>query len=384
MVKFGIWALAIGLLGAVATLPKVLPLLGGQVKRPVAVADGASGRRAASKRGDASGSDNARPLRVATYVVHPQPLAEIVTSTGTLRADESVELQSESNGKVVAINFTEGTSVHRGDLLLKINDADLRAMLERAAASQKLAELRERRFATLLKQGVVTQNDYDTALSDLNVQTAGIALIEAQIAKTEVRAPFDGVVGLRFVSIGAFVNATTRIATLQHLDKLKIDFSVPERYAGRIRVGSPVTFSVAGGDSRIKGEIYATDPRVDSGTRTVLIRAVCRNERGRLLPGAFASVELTLSEVIDAMLIPAEAVIPGLDAKEVFVIEDGKAVRRTVETGTRTTSAIQVLAGLHVGDVVITSGLVQLRPGQAVNPLEAAQPALVADKSAQP
>jgi membrane fusion protein (multidrug efflux system) len=305
-------------------------------------------------------------------VVRPQPFTEVVRSTGTLRAEEGVELQSETNGKIIAINFTEGTRVHKGDLLLKINDADLVATLDRAKARQELAQLRERRFATLLKQGVVTQNDYDTNLSDLNVQLAEIALIQAQIARTEVRAPFDGVVGLRFVSIGAYVNAATRIATLQHLDRLKIDFSVPEQYAGRIRVGSPVTFRVAGGEAPIHGEIYAMDPRVDSGTRTVLIRAVCRNDQGRLLPGAFASVEFTLSVLKDALLIPAEAVIPGLEEKNVFVMRHGKAERQPVETGTRSASTILVLAGLQAGDVVITSGLVQLRAGQSVSPLDAA------------
>ena len=163
-----------------------------------------------------------------------------------------------------------------GALLVKLNDADLRATLSRAQYRKQLAVLREKRIAQLLKQGVARQEEYDTALAELNVQDADIELTRAQIAKTEIRAPFDGIVGLRYVSDGAFINAATRVATLQRLDRLKIDFSLPEKYAGRIKPRSPVTFSVAGGDRRFKGEIYAHDPRIDAATRTVLVRAWCR------------------------------------------------------------------------------------------------------------
>jgi membrane fusion protein, multidrug efflux system len=316
-------------------------------------------------------------LKVATFLVKPSVFAETVSSTGTLRADEGVELQAESSGKVVSINFEEGRSVKKGTLLVKLNDADLKANLDRYTYTKELAVLRERRYATLLQQKVVTQNDYDTALNDVQVQQALIDLYQAQIVKTEIRAPFDGVVGLRYVSVGAYINVSgntsTRIATLQRLDKLKIDFAVPEKYAGRIQLGSAVTFSVAGGEKKFAGQIYAIDPRIDSGTRTLLLRAVCPNSDGRLLPGAFANVLVTMEELPNALLVPSEAVIPGLDEKNVFVIEDGKAQRRVVETGSRTATMVHVLAGLKVGDVVITSGLQQMRHGQDVAPLESSQ-----------
>jgi membrane fusion protein (multidrug efflux system) len=173
-------------------------------------------------------------------------------------------------------------------------------------------------------------------------------------------------VGLRFVSEGAFVTPTIRVATLQRLDRLKIDFAVPEKYALRVRVGSPVTFVVDGGERRYAGEIYAIDPRIDPGTRTVQLRAVCPNPGGRLLPGAFANIEFTLSSVADALLVPSVAVIPGLTEKNVFVVREGKAVRRAVTTGMRTETSVQIVAGLEGGDVVITSGLQQIRAGQAV------------------
>lgn len=369
--KYLVWTLlALAVIGGIAA-PKVLPLLKTATKDSTAQAksDGEAKSGGEGMGGEApkgkSGSGGAA-LKVSTFVVKPAPFAEVVTSTGSLRADEGVDLLPETNGKIVAINFTEGTKVKKGDLLIKLNDADLRANLVRTTYSRELAKLKERRYAQLLSQKVVTQNDYDTALSDVNVEEANMQLYQAQIDKTEIRAPFDGVIGLRYVSAGAFVNATTRIATLQRLDKLKIDFAIPEKYTGRVRVGSPVTFSIAGGTSKFTGEIYAIDPRIDTTTRTLVIRAVAPNPEGRLLPGAFANVSLTLEQLQDALLIPSEAVIPGLEEKNVFVMNNGKAERRVVETGTRTPETIHILSGLKAGDVIITSGLQQLRAGQAV------------------
>ncbi len=309
-------------------------------------------------------------LRVSAVRIEPTPLAEMITATGTLLADEGVELQAETNGKVAAIRFTEGTRVRKGELLVKLNDADLLATHARAQHRKQLAMLRERRLAQLVKQGVARQEEYDTALNELHVQDAEIELVLAQIAKTEIRAPFDGVVGLRYVSEGAFVNAATRIATLQRLDRLKIDFSVAEKYAARVRVGSPIEFSVAGGRQRFRGDIYAIDPRIDTATRTVLIRAICPNPEARLLPGAFANVAITLAELPGALLVPAVAVVPGLEEKNVFVVRDGKAERRAVEVGTRMSGTVHIVSGLAPGDLVITSGLQQMREGQRVTVTE--------------
>jgi membrane fusion protein (multidrug efflux system) len=305
-------------------------------------------------------------LHVTAVTIEPAQLNEAIASTGSLLADEGVELQAETNGKVVAILFREGAVVRKGDLLVKLNDEDLSATRARAQYRKELASLRERRVAQLLKQGVARQEEYDTALNEVNVQGAEIALVEAQIRKTEIRAPFEGVVGLRYVSEGSYVNAATRIATLQRLDRMKLDFSLPEKYAARLRVGSAVAFTVAGSDRRYQARIYALDPRIDAATRTVTIRAVADNAQGRLLPGAFASVRVTLDSLSNALLVPTVALIPGLSETSVFVIRDGKAERRTVEAGTRTENSVHVLAGLQAGDTVITSGLQQLRPGQDV------------------
>lgn len=353
--KLSIWiALVATVVGAFAA-PKILPLL----QAPVAT-------KASLEQPKAGARHTGAPMRVTTFTVRPERFAETVSATGTLLAEEAVELQAEINGKVIAINFYEGSLVKKGEQLVKLNDADLQATLTRAQYRRQLAELRERRLAQLLKQGVARQEEYDIALSELDIQRAEIELTQANIQKTEIRAPFDGVVGLRYVSEGAFVNAATRVATLQRLDKLKVDFSIPEKYAARIRPGSPIGFTISGGERRYTGEIYAFDPRIDTSTRTVLIRAVAPNPDGRLLPGAFARVELVMNQIDNALLIPAVAIIPGLTDQNVFILQAGKAARRAVATGTRLQSTVHILSGLEAGDVVITTGLQQLRPGQTV------------------
>lgn len=364
-----LWAVGVVLLVAAVAAPKVLPLTHPQKSAEGGGGTGGGKSKNADKSGGGgrgNGGGGGPPLMVSTMEVRPAPFVETIMSAGTLIAEEAVELQAETDGKVVRIGFTEGSQVRKGDLLVKLNDGELRATRDRARHRLALAEARETRLKPLADNGLVTREEYDTILAEVQVQKAEIALAAAQIEKTEIRAPFDGVVGLRYVSEGAYVNAATRVATLQRLDKLKIDFSVPEKYAARIRVGSPVTFSVSGGDRPHEGQIYALDPRVEASTRTVLIRAVCPNAERRLLPGTFASVELVLDQIDDALLVPAVAVIPGLNEKNVFVMTDGKAERRAVETGTRTASAVHILAGLKAGELVIISGLQQLRPGQAV------------------
>lgn len=362
MIRRAVWiVIGVAVLAGIAW-PKLGPLL----------------LHAAPTKADAGTRRKDDALEVTTFTVQPQPFVETITSTGTLRAEEGVDLQAETNGKVVSIAFEEGMPVRRGDLLVKLNDADLRASLERYVYGQQLAEAKERRYSALLAQHVVTQQDYDVALGDLNVQKANVDLYKAQIEKTEIRAPFDGVVGLRYVSNGAYVNAATRIATLQRLDKLKIDFAVPEKYSGRLKVGRNIDFTVAGGLRRFQGRIYAIDPRIDTGTRTILLRAVCANSDGSLLPGAFANVSLALEQIPDALLVPAEAVIPGLEEKNVFVASKGVAERRAVETGARTAEQVHILTGLKPGEVVITSGLQNLRNGQSVAPLRDKAPSKVA------
>lgn len=305
-------------------------------------------------------------LSVYTHTAMQAPLVERITATGTVLADEGVELSAESSGLITELNITEGARVSKGDLLVKINDTELQAELAAARIQLDLARLQSNRQQQLLSSRGASQEAYDLALNELRVRESAIALLEARIQKTEIRAPFDGTIGLRYVSPGAYLTPATRVATLQSTAALKIDFTVPERYMDRIAAGGEVSVRVAGLPGAFPGSIYAVEPRIDEATRTLRLRARAANPGNRVIPGAFATVEIALREIPDAILVPAGAIIPGLNEKSVFILEDGKAVQRKVETGLRLASDILILSGLNAGDVVITSGQLQLRPGMAV------------------
>lgn len=324
----------------------------------------------------APGDDEAAPppaargggaLSVSAYVVRPQALDNAIRATGTLRANESVALSSETSGRVTAILFEEGRRVGQGQVLVKINDTELQAQRTRAEARLRLAAERERRQRQILDGGGISQEEYDLVRTEVDVLRSELALIDAQIAKTEIRAPFAGLIGLRYVSEGAYLTPQTPIATLQSLDPLKVDFAVPERYANLVGAGDVIVFRVQGTDTPHRGTIYAVEPGVAEDTRTLQLRARTPNPGGALLPGAFADVEVALETYDDALLIPTTAVVPELGGQKVFVVELGRAVPRQVTTGIRTATDVQILDGLAPGDTVLTSGLQQVRPGLQVD-----------------
>lgn len=321
-----------------------------------------------SERGAAprSASGAGDTLQVSARVVAPEPLENRIQTTGTIRANEAVDLVSEAAGKVTRILFREGSWAQEGDLLVKINDADLQAQQERAHHRLQLAEKREERQRQILEKGGISQEEYDLAANEVEVLRAEIRVIEAQIAKTEIRAPFSGVIGLRYVSEGSYISPQTQIATLQSLNPVKVDFSIPEKYTGLIEVGDPVYFRVAGTEQTFRGEVYAIEPKISQNTRMLQLRARSPNPGGTLTPGAFADVELVLEEIGDALMVPTIAVVPELQGKKVFVYEGGRAMPRPVETGTRTETAVQITSGLAAGDTVLTSGIQQVRPGLPV------------------
>jgi len=311
------------------------------------------------------------PLRVHVVRLDPRPLAERLSTTGTVRANEQVDLVSEIAGVVKKIEFKEGTPVHRGRRLVKIEDDELQAQRDRVVHRLSLAESRETRQRELREQGVTSEQEYDVASNELSVLRAELRLVDAQIEKTEIRAPFDGIIGLRYVSEGSFLTPQTRIATLQDLDSVKIDFTLPEQYAGRIHPGDAITFSIKGSDHERTARVYAIEPRINAETRSLLIRARADNPGRSLLPGAFADVGLSVGEVPDALVVPSLAVVPELGGKKVFVVEDGVAQARPVETGIRTETEVQLLSGVDAGDQVIVSAIQRLRPGLPVDPVPA-------------
>lgn len=320
-------------------------------------------------RGDGPGETPApadqtaeRPLVVEVVEVRPTRLAERLTTTGTVRANEQVEVVSEVAGVVSAIHFDEGSRVQGGDLLVELVDTELQAQRDRVAYRLRLAESREARQRELLAQGVVSDQEYDVADNELNVLRAELRLVEAQLEKTRIRAPFAGMVGLRFVSRGSLVTPQTRIASLQDVSRVKIDFSVPEAHVGAVRPGQSVQFRVKGGARTRLAEVYAVEPRIDPETRSLIARATAPNDDGALLPGAFAEVTLTIAEADDALVVPSLAVVPELGGAKVFVIDDGVARPRDVSTGIRTDTDVQITKGLAPGDRVIVSAIQRLRP----------------------
>lgn len=305
-------------------------------------------------------------LRVKVHHVEPTRLTERLSTTGTLRANEEVEIVSEVSGKISSIHFEEGSHVAAGELLLKIDDSELIAERTRALHRVELAERAEARQEELLEDGVISRETYDVALGELNVLLAELQLIDAQLLKTEIRAPFSGIIGLRWVSPGSYLSSQTRIASLHDLDPAKLDFTVPEKYSALMRVGDEISFAVEGFERTFPGTVYAIEPSVDATTRSLRMRATCPNRDGVLVPGMFANVELIVRSVPDALAVPSIAIIPELGGKKVFVFEDGRARPRAVETGIRTENEIEITSGLDEGDLVITSGVLQLQPGLEV------------------
>lgn len=307
------------------------------------------------------------PLSVTAHVAAPQLLQERVLTTGTLRANEEVQLAAEASGKVTSVLFREGAFVERGQLLLKINDAELIAERERIRSRIGLAQQQVERHQALLEKGGVSQEEFDLTQNELRVLEAELALNEARIAKTEVRAPFSGRLGLRHVSEGSYITPQARIASLQDVTPIKIDFSLPEKYAGLVGAGSILQFSVVGSPVRFEGTVYAVEPRIDENTRTLQIRATSPNSDGRLTPGAFADIELVLAEHEGALSVPSVAVVPELGGKKVFLAKNGVVEERSVETGIRTESVVQIISGVTEGDTVLTSGLQLARTGMPVD-----------------
>ena len=320
-----------------------------------------------SRRESQTARPVAAPYLVEVTKVKPQAFRETLFATGTLRARESVTLQTERAGVVKEIRFEEGKPVKVGEVLVVIDDSDLQAQLASARAQLELAAATEKRDRELLRTDrLVSQAAYDQSLANLHVAEAEVRLIEAQIHKTRIEAPFDGVAGLRRVSVGAYVTSGTIIGMIQDIGALKLDFTLPERYLVNVRNARTVNIRVAGVNESLTGSIYALEPAIDVATRSLWVRAIVPNEEQQLLPGAFAEVEVVLGDIADAILIPPIALIPGLKEQKVLVHRDGQVEERAVETGLRTADSVQIVKGLRAGDELITSGILQLRPGMKV------------------
>lgn len=311
----------------------------------------------------AAQSSRSNAVEAEVMVILPTELSENFYINASIIGDEEIELRPEVAGKVTAINFTEGSKVKKGDLLVKINDSDLKAQLLRAESLKKLAEEKEYRSKQLFSQGLISQEEYDIINTELNSRLAEIELLKSQIDKTEIIAPFDGIIGLRYVSEGAIVNSSVVIAQLIKNDPVKIDFALPVKHASKVKVGSKIKLTVPNIDKQFSAAVYAVDPKIDPASRTLKVRAKTENQKGELIPGSYAEIEFPLGTNDKAIVVPSQSLVPDIGGELIYVYKNGKAYPSPVVTGLRTNNTIEILEGISVGDTVITSAIIQMRPG---------------------
>ena len=308
---------------------------------------------------------NKRILNVNARIIKPQLLTDEIRISGSLLPDEEVDLSFETSGKIVEINFDEGSTVQKGQLLAKVNDRQLQAQLQRLVSQLKLAEDRVFRQNALLERDAVSKEAYEQVKTELATLNADIDIVKANIALTELRAPFDGVIGLRQVSVGAYASPSTIVAKLTKISPLKVEFSVPERYAGEVKRGANLIFNLEGKLDGFPAKVYATESKI-SDMHTLTVRALYPNSNGSILPGRYVSVHQKKEEIPNAIAVPSEAIVPEMGKDKIYLYKDGKAQPVEILTGIRTEAEVQVLRGLQVGDTIITSGTLQLRTGLPV------------------
>ncbi len=307
-----------------------------------------------------------KALIVQTLIATAQPLSADIEVPGTILANETAEIHPEVSGRLVQLNIKEGTNVSVGALLAKLNDGDLQAQFRKLEVQLKIAEQTEKRQAELVKIQGISQQEYDLSLlSVLNIK-ADMDIIRESIRKTEIRAPFGGRLGLKNVSPGAYVTPSSVLTTISQVSSLKIQFNVPERYGAQLKPGLPVSFSIDGTSKTFTATVIASEISIDENTRSLAVRALIKQKDPALIPGAFAKVKIVLGKNNEALMVPNSSIIPSGRKKLLYVYEGGKAMMKEVTTGVRDSTNIQVLTGIKPGDTVITSAMLFLRPGLAV------------------
>jgi membrane fusion protein (multidrug efflux system) len=297
------------------------------------------------------------------FVVKPSVIDQTISISGTIKPLEETVLMPEVAGRVVMINLQEGKYVRQGMILIKLFDDDLQAQLHKAQAALELAEQTRDRQEELMKVDGISKLDYDQSVLQVHSIKADIEVLKVQIRKTEVHAPFDGVLGLRNISLGAEVTPSTSLATIRAVKQLKLDFSVPEKYSNQVMTGAKVQFTIQGDDNKHNATVYATEEGIDPGTRNLKVRALIKMDSASFVPGSFANVELRLNENKNALMVPTQAIIPRERDKQLIVARAGKAQFIKVKTRIRQESMIEVTEGIEPGDTVVTTGILFIKPG---------------------
>ncbi|MBX2965171.1 MAG: efflux RND transporter periplasmic adaptor subunit [Cyclobacteriaceae bacterium] len=319
-----------------------------------------------SQNTGSGGNHQAGPLVVEGFLVEPQTISENIEVPGSLLPEEETQLRAEVSGRIVQLNIQEGSVVQKGQIMVKLFDQDLQAQLQKLQVQLKIAEKTEERQRELLAINGISQQEYDLSILNVENLKADILAVRISISKTEIRAPYDGRIGLRYVSPGAYLSSNDIIATVRKVDRLKLEFSIPEKYAKEIKKGESVHFRVDGGSETHKGTVMATENSVDQTTRTLKVRALVTAGHKELVPGVFARVNLPLGVTHAGLLVPTQAILPQARNKQVMVLRKDSIHYTIVETGLRDSAFVQITRGLKEGDTVITTGLMAIRPNSRV------------------
>jgi membrane fusion protein, multidrug efflux system len=311
------------------------------------------------------GKEKGKVMPVDIFVAKLSNNAQQAQASGTLVPNEEVELKSEMAGRIIKLNISEGSEVVKGQLIAKINDADILARMKKLKYEEELAKQIEARQKKLLDINAISKEEYETAITKINTLSADKESLEVELSKTEIRAPFSGKIGLKNISNGAYVTPGASIATIVQINPIKVDFSLPEKYFNKLNKGRKINITMDGSNIKKEGIIIAIDPKIDEALRTVKIRATLNNADKKLMPGMFTKVDINLGNS-NAIFAPTETIIPFVGGKKVMILDDGKAKEVVITTGHRTENEVEIIQGLSVGDSIIASGLMNIKPDQEV------------------
>jgi membrane fusion protein, multidrug efflux system len=325
-----------------------------------------------TKKTDPPSKNNATPsahaaLSVDGYIIHPSVLHSSIEVAGTLLPFEETDIHPEVSGKVTYLAIKEGALVQKGTLLARLFDGDLQAQLQKLKVQLQVAEKTQERQQELLKIGGISQQDYDLSVLDVSSIKADMQVLQAAIDKTIIKAPFNGKVGFKNISIGAFITPTTVITTIRQDTKLKLEFSIPEKFTPKVKLGNVINFTTESTGKNYQAKIYATESGITEENRSLKVHAVVENIDKNITAGSFAKVAFDMGDNNDAVMIPTQAIIPQARDKQVIVYNGGNADFRIVTTGTRDSAKVEILSGLSIGDTVITTGLLSIKPGSKIN-----------------
>ena len=321
----------------------------------------------ATAKAGKSGGDVQEATVVEVSRVAAVALPQTITAVGSLRSDESVTLRPEIAGRITEILFEEGRPVAKGDLLVRLDQSVTQAEARQARANLTLARGKYERSVDLARRNFISGQAKDEARNNLEIAASALALAEAKLRKTEIRAPFSGIIGLRAVSTGDYVREGQDMVTLQAIDPLKVDFRVPETFLTQVAVGQSVEVALDALPGRsYEGKVFALDPLVDAAGRAIVIRAQVRNQDTAMRPGMFARVTLITREHKDTLVVPEQALMPQGTEQFVFRVVDSRAERVKVTTGQRRDGKVEIVAGLARDDIVVIAGQLKLRDGVLV------------------